>query len=99
MPSGVLQRSQRLAIGQDNRPIEALKDTTQLRNRTLDSRKRGGDSFRRPAVAGPRGPIDPVSSCWISSYWMLSAALKRSRIEQLGKPRERPCSSIEEGSD
>jgi len=24
MPSGVLQRSQRLAIGQDNRPIEAL---------------------------------------------------------------------------
>ncbi len=35
------------------------QDTTQLRNRTLDSRKRGGDSFRRRAVAGPRGPIDP----------------------------------------
>jgi PAS domain S-box-containing protein len=35
------------------------QDTKQLRNRTLDSRKRGGDSFRRRAVAGPRGPIDP----------------------------------------
>ena len=35
------------------------QDTTQLRNRTLDSRKRGGDSFRRRAVAGSRGPIDP----------------------------------------
>ncbi len=53
------------------------QDTTQLRNRTLDTRKRGGDSFRRPAVAGPRGPIDPVSSCWISSYWMFSAARRR----------------------
>src|SRR6266850_740078 len=46
------------------------QDTTQLRNRTLDTRKRGGDSFRRPAVAGPRGPIYPMRSCWISSYWM-----------------------------
>jgi hypothetical protein len=35
------------------------QDTTQLSKRTLDSRKRGGDSFRRRAVAGPRGPIDP----------------------------------------
>jgi hypothetical protein len=25
--------------------------------------------------------------------------LKKSKIERLGKPRERPCSSIEEGSD
>jgi len=48
MPSGVLQRPQRLAIGQDNRPIEALiprhDPTLQLEPR--DSKL--GRNFRSP---------------------------------------------------
>ena len=44
MPSGVLQRSQRLATGQDNRPIEALiprHDATPQQNLGYKKKRRG----------------------------------------------------------
>ncbi len=59
MPSGVLQRSQRLTIGQDNWLIEALIPRHDATSATepWDSRKRGGDSFRDSLSHGPEEPL------------------------------------------
>jgi hypothetical protein len=61
MLPGVLQRSQRLAIGQDNRPIEALiQDMTQPPQQNLFGfKKKSGDSFRDALSHGLEEPIDP----------------------------------------
>jgi hypothetical protein len=55
MPPGVLQRSQRRTIGQADQALIPRHDATPQQN--LRYKKKRRDSFRRPAVAGPRGPI------------------------------------------